>query len=433
MTSIRISIRKPNNQGGSDPMRGRVMFQPIRRHFDNAKNLIVPQPINVELDENGMAVADVMPTTDGSFVWKVVELAGDRVYAYTRYVDVPDSSTVIDYADLRDVDTTTGLPVGEETTLLEDIRKAISATADSRQQAIDAANTADTAAANANTSAGRADTSAGRADTATANANKAITDANTAAKTATDAAKTANTAATSANTLVQAKVEEIRKLIDQFNQQAGGKTVIAAEAPTDPLTGAVWAKTDTDGSIRSWNVWDGKQWIAHDPAQPYRQVFSVPVGDAGRAWFDRRGYEVDCWITFQPFTTASISSAALDRLLAPQMPGVFPTVTVGPALSVPIGVSMPALDATAVGPQMMLQIADKLVLTRVDAKTAMPALESGHLYYMHIHYRATNEMLESKPVYFTQLTATGSSVLTDMYTFATGPENNSPSVLYIMD
>ncbi|MBW3092796.1 hypothetical protein KIH79_07610, partial [Bifidobacterium sp. 82T10] len=68
-----------------------------------------------------------------------------------------------------------------------------------------------------------------------------------------------------------------------------------------------------------------------------------------------------------------------------------------------------------------------------DSKTAMPALASGRLYYMHIRYRATNEMTESKPVYFTQLTASSTSVLTDMYTFATGPENNSPSVLYIMD
>ncbi|KFI44693.1 BppU family phage baseplate upper protein [Bifidobacterium biavatii] len=221
---------------------------------------------------------------------------------------------------------------------------------------------------------------------------------------------------------------------DGANADANGGMVIQDTTPDKPVRGQIWMKTnDANTQIIDIQRYDGTKWTPYVVNTARRQVFSVPVGDKGRAWFDRRGWDVDCWVTFEPFTTTSISSSALDRLLAPQMPGVFPTVTVGPALSVPIGVSMPALDATAIGPQMMLQIADKLVLTRVDSKTAMPALTSGHLYYMHIHYRATNEMTESKPVYFTQLTATGSSVLTDMYTFTTGAENNSPSVLYIMD
>ncbi|MBW3093118.1 BppU family phage baseplate upper protein [Bifidobacterium sp. 82T10] len=197
---------------------------------------------------------------------------------------------------------------------------------------------------------------------------------------------------------------------DGANADANGGVVVQDTTPDKPVRGQIWMKTnDANTQIVDIQRYDGSKWTPYVVNTDRRQVFSVPVGDKGRAWFDRRGYEVDCWVTFEPFTTASISSAALDRLLAPQMPGVFPTVTVGPALSVPIGVSMPALDATAIGPQMMLQIADKLVLTRVDSKTAMPALASGRLYYMHIRYRATNEMTESKPVYFTQLTASSSA------------------------
>ncbi len=183
--------------------------------------------------------------------------------------------------------------------------------------------------------------------------------------------------------------------------------------------------------------YDGSKWMDLGTlAANYeaRQVFSVALGDSGRAWFDRRGWMVDCWVTFKAFAAASMSSAVLDRLLAPQMGGVFPTVTIGPALSVPVGETMPALDATAIGPQMMLQVTDKLVLTRVDSKTPMPALAAGRLYCLHLRYRATNEMLESRPVYYTQRVsadANAASVLTDQYTYRTS--GNGPSILNIMD
>lgn len=214
----------------------------------------------------------------------------------------------------------------------------------------------------------------------------------------------------------------------QINTQITDKTKL----PTSGLYTGYRAQTLDDKHVYEYN---GSAWMDLGPlAANYeaRQVFSVKVGDSGRAWFDRRGWEVDCWITFKPFTSASISSDLLDDLLAPQMPGLFPTVTVGTALSIPIGDTMPALDTNAIGPQMMLQITDKLILTRVDTKTAMPALTSGHLYYMHLHYRATNEMLESKPVYFTQaLNSDGTgAVLTDMYTYAT---DSGISYLVVID
>lgn len=107
MTQIHISIRKPKT-GGLDPVTGVMRFRPVRRHFDAAKNLIIAASFDADLSETGELTVDLLPTTP-AFVWQVVELA-DSPQAYTRYVEVPNSQTKVEYADLVEVDVATFVP-----------------------------------------------------------------------------------------------------------------------------------------------------------------------------------------------------------------------------------------------------------------------------------------------------------------------------------
>lgn len=107
MTQIHISIRKPK-AGGLDPVTGLMRFRPVRRHFDAEKNLIIAASFDADLSESGELTVDLLPTTS-AFVWQVIELA-DTPQAYTRYVEVPDSKTKVEYADLVEVDAGTFVP-----------------------------------------------------------------------------------------------------------------------------------------------------------------------------------------------------------------------------------------------------------------------------------------------------------------------------------
>lgn len=107
MTQIHIKIMKPKT-GGLDPVTGVMRFRPVRRHFDAAKNLIIAASFDADLSEDGELTVDLLPTTS-AFVWQVVELA-DSPQAYTRYVEVPNSQTKVEYADLVEVDAGTFVP-----------------------------------------------------------------------------------------------------------------------------------------------------------------------------------------------------------------------------------------------------------------------------------------------------------------------------------
>lgn len=121
MTQIHISIRKPKT-GGLDPVTGTLRFRPVRRHFDAAKNLIIAASFDADLSESGELTVDLLPTTS-AFVWQVVELA-DTPQAYTRYVEVPDSKTKVEYADLVEVDAGTFVPKDMQGSQLLKVRHA---------------------------------------------------------------------------------------------------------------------------------------------------------------------------------------------------------------------------------------------------------------------------------------------------------------------
>ena len=121
MTQIHISIRKPKT-GGLDPVTGLMRFRPVRRHFDADKNLIIAASFDADLSETGELTVDLLPTTP-AFVWQVVELA-DSPQAYTRYVEVPDSKTKAEYADLVEVDAGTFVPKDMQGSQLLKVRHA---------------------------------------------------------------------------------------------------------------------------------------------------------------------------------------------------------------------------------------------------------------------------------------------------------------------
>ena len=121
MTQIHISIRKPKT-GGLDPVTGTMRFRPVRRHFDAAKNLIIAASFDANLSETGELTVDLLPTTS-AFVWQVIELA-DTPQAYTRYVEVPDSKTKVEYADLVEVDAGTFVPKDMQGSQLLKVRHA---------------------------------------------------------------------------------------------------------------------------------------------------------------------------------------------------------------------------------------------------------------------------------------------------------------------
>lgn len=121
MTQIHISIKKPKT-GGLDPVTGTIRFRPVRRHFDTAKNLVIAASFDADLSESGELTVDLLPTTS-AFVWQVIELA-DTPQAYTRYVEVPDSKTKVEYADLVEVDAGTFVPKDMQGSQLLKVRHA---------------------------------------------------------------------------------------------------------------------------------------------------------------------------------------------------------------------------------------------------------------------------------------------------------------------
>mgnify|MGYP000619884058 CR=1 FL=1 len=121
MTQIHIKIMKPRT-GGLDPVTGTMRFRPVRRHFDAAKNLVIAASFDADLSEDGELTVDLLPTT-GAFVWQVIELA-DSPQAYTRYVEVPNSQTKVEYADLVEVDAGTFVPKDMTGSQLLKVRRA---------------------------------------------------------------------------------------------------------------------------------------------------------------------------------------------------------------------------------------------------------------------------------------------------------------------
>lgn len=261
MTQIHISIRKPKT-GGLDPVTGTMRFRPVRRHFDAAKNLIIAASFDANLSETGELTVDLLPTTS-AFVWQVIELA-DTPQAYTRYVEVPDSKTKVEYADLVEVDAGTFVPKDMTGSQLLKVRRA---STQSEAETLSAQypdvlvffnETASVAKAAAVMSTLESITA--EAQTNAALARSAMLSAQSSADSATATQSDLNILASNANTLAASVANDSQTVADTANAVAAkGESAIAtidstvqavkdkAEAATTvlPSTGTTEGTTDT--------------------------------------------------------------------------------------------------------------------------------------------------------------------------------------------
>ena len=261
MTQIHISIRKPRT-GGLDPVTGTLRFRPVRRHFDAAKNLIIAASFDANLSETGELTVDLLPTTP-AFVWQVVELA-DSPQAYTRYVEVPDSKTKVEYADLVEVDAGTFVPKDMNGSQLLKVRRAAT---QSEAEALSAQYPDVLVFFNETASVTKAamamstlESITAEAQTNAALARSAMLSAQSSADSATATQSDLNILASNANTLAASVANDSQTVADTANAVAAkGESAIAtidstvqavkdkAEAATTvlPSTGTTEGTTDT--------------------------------------------------------------------------------------------------------------------------------------------------------------------------------------------
>lgn len=261
MTQIHISIRKPKT-GGLDPVTGTLRFRPVRRHFDAAKNLIIAASFDADLSETGELTVDLLPTTP-AFVWQVVELA-DSPQAYTRYVEVPDSKTMVEYADLVEVDAGTFVPKDMNGSQLLKVRRAAT---QSEAEALSAQYPDVLVFFNETASVTKAamamstlESITAEAQTNAALAKSAMLSAQSSADSATATQSDLNILASNANTLAASVANDSQTVADTANAVAAkGESAIAAidstvqavkdkaEAATTvlPSTGTTEGTTDT--------------------------------------------------------------------------------------------------------------------------------------------------------------------------------------------
>jgi hypothetical protein len=107
VTQVRLALSAPTSDGTVRRPSGSVEWRPTKRR-NVAGDVVLPAPFTVGLADPP-PVIDVAPTEPG-WAWQVVErVQGGSPRA--RYVTVPDSASVVDYADLVEVDPATLDPV----------------------------------------------------------------------------------------------------------------------------------------------------------------------------------------------------------------------------------------------------------------------------------------------------------------------------------
>lgn len=116
MTQINFDFGKPSAGGVADLANATVSVIPTER-FRNGSRIVVREDFGVTLDAKGKATVTV-PPTDSTFCYEVtVGLDTDR-WKFRRYVNVPDSTTAVAFADLPDVDKATFGPIGNNGRML---------------------------------------------------------------------------------------------------------------------------------------------------------------------------------------------------------------------------------------------------------------------------------------------------------------------------
>lgn len=108
MTKINFDFGKPSAGGIVDLSNATVSVIPTER-FRNDSRIVVREGFEVALDAKGKATVTV-PPTDNTFCYEVTVGLDTDLWKFRRYVNVPDSSTAVEFADLVDVDSDTLTP-----------------------------------------------------------------------------------------------------------------------------------------------------------------------------------------------------------------------------------------------------------------------------------------------------------------------------------
>lgn len=108
MTKINFDFGKPSAGGIVDLSNATVSVIPTER-FRNDSRIVVREGFEVALDAKGKATVTV-PPTDNTFCYEVTVGLDTDLWKFRRYVNVPDSETAVEFADLVDVDSDTLVP-----------------------------------------------------------------------------------------------------------------------------------------------------------------------------------------------------------------------------------------------------------------------------------------------------------------------------------
>lgn len=108
MTKINFDFGKPSAGGIVDLSNATVSVIPTER-FRNDSRIVVREGFEVALDAKGKATVTV-PPTDNTFCYEVTVGLDTDLWKFRRYVNVPDSTTAVEFADLVDVDSDTLVP-----------------------------------------------------------------------------------------------------------------------------------------------------------------------------------------------------------------------------------------------------------------------------------------------------------------------------------
>ena len=108
MTQIKFDFSHPSADGVA-VLAGELVHVVPTGRFKVGKRIVVRDSFDVRLSEDGTATIDVTPT-DNTFAYEVTVGESTDAWRFVRFVQVPDSSTPVAFADLVDVDASTLAP-----------------------------------------------------------------------------------------------------------------------------------------------------------------------------------------------------------------------------------------------------------------------------------------------------------------------------------
>lgn len=109
MTQIKFDFGHPSADGVA-VLAGELVHVVPTGRFKVGKRIVVRDSFDVRLSEDGTATVDVTPT-DNTFAYEVTVGESEDTWRFVRCVQVPDSTSVLNFSDLVEVDSTTLTPV----------------------------------------------------------------------------------------------------------------------------------------------------------------------------------------------------------------------------------------------------------------------------------------------------------------------------------